>query len=215
MSMTEAEWNACADPQPMLEFLQGKGSERKLRLFACACCRRIWNLLTDERSRNSVELAEGFADGKVSRGEMEQAASQSLAVLENTKHICIKGCEMGCDTQSCVSQRLPQTALVRNLRGRFLREPAVLSDADQTAILRCIFGPLPFRPIAFDSIWLTTTVEALAATIYEEKAFDRMPILGDALEEAGCTDTEILAHCRGPGPHVRGCWALDLVLGKE
>ncbi len=81
-------------------------------------------------------------------------------------------------------------------------------------LLRCIFGN-PFRPVAIAPAWLTSTVVALAKGIYDERAFDRMPILADALQDAGCDGDDILAHCRGPGPHVRGCWAVDLVLGKE
>ena len=88
----------------------------------------------------------------------------------------------------------------------------------QCQLLRCVFGQ-PFQPpIALDSSWMTWnggTVRGLADAIYAEPAFDRLPILADALEEAGCTDSNILDHCRGPGPHVRGCWVIDLVLGKE
>jgi hypothetical protein len=66
-----------------------------------------------------------------------------------------------------------------------------------------------------DPNWLTSTVRALADGTYEQKAFDRMPILADALQDAGCSDEQVLDHCRGPGPHVRGCWVVDLVLGKR
>lgn len=83
-----------------------------------------------------------------------------------------------------------------------------------SAFLRDIFGN-PFRPTTLDQSWLTSTVTALAHAIYQERAFDRLPILADALEDAGCTNQEILAHCRGPGPHARGCWAVDLLLKKE
>ncbi len=86
--------------------------------------------------------------------------------------------------------------------------------AAQTALLRDIFGD-PFPPPAFDPAWRTLDVSTLAESIYAERAFERMPILVDALEEAGCNDPAIVGHCRGPGPHVRGCWVLDLVLGKE
>jgi hypothetical protein len=87
-------------------------------------------------------------------------------------------------------------------------------DLAQCALLRCIFGN-PFRPAAVDSAWLTPGVVELARAIYDDRAFERMPILADALEEAGCTNADILTHCRLPGPHVRGCWVVDLVLGKE
>jgi hypothetical protein len=72
----------------------------------------------------------------------------------------------------------------------------------------------PFRPPAFDPGWRTAAVVAIAEGVYEERAFDRLPILADALQDAGCDSDDILDHCRGPGPHVRGCWAVDLVLGK-
>ena len=81
-------------------------------------------------------------------------------------------------------------------------------------ILRCIMGN-PFRPVAISPEWLTSTVVALAAGIYEEQAFDRAPILADALEDAGCTDEEVLNHLRGPDVHARGCWVVDLVLAKK
>jgi hypothetical protein len=85
--------------------------------------------------------------------------------------------------------------------------------AAQAHLLRDIFGN-PFGPVRVDPSWATATVTDLATTIYEERAFDRMPILADALEEAGCDNAAILSHCRGPGPHVRGCWVVDLVTGR-
>ncbi|MBP3959984.1 hypothetical protein J8F10_32485 [Gemmata sp. G18] len=79
--------------------------------------------------------------------------------------------------------------------------------------MRELFGN-PFRPVALVPVWLTSTVRALAEGIYQERAFDRMPILADALQDAGCDNEDILTHCRQPGEHVRGCWVVDLVLGK-
>jgi hypothetical protein len=81
--------------------------------------------------------------------------------------------------------------------------------------IRCVFGPLPFRSISFNPAWLTPIVTALAEQIYNDRAFDRLPILADALEEAGCTVKEVVEHCRNGGEHVRGCWVVDKVLGKE
>jgi hypothetical protein len=89
--------------------------------------------------------------------------------------------------------------------------------SEQAALMRDLVGHL-FYGAAADSAWLTAyggTVAMLAQAIYDERAFDRLPILADILEEAGCTDPYILAHCRGPGPHVRGCWVVDLLSGKE
>jgi hypothetical protein len=86
--------------------------------------------------------------------------------------------------------------------------------AIQAALLRDIFGN-PFRPVAFAPSWRTSTAVGLARTMFESRDFAAMPVLADALEEAGCDNPDVLAHCRGPGPHVRGCWVVDLVLGKS
>jgi hypothetical protein len=91
----------------------------------------------------------------------------------------------------------------------------VVSPREQARLLRDIFGN-PFRPIALDPAWLTSDVLALARGIYDERAFDRMPILADALQDAGCDSEDVLNHCRDANQvHVRGCWVVDLVLGKE
>ncbi len=96
-------------------------------------------------------------------------------------------------------------------------EAESVGEAEEAAfcnLFRDIFGT-PFRPVAIDPSWLTSTVVALAEGIYSEKAFDRLPILADALMDAGCSHDDLLNHLRSDGPHVRGCWALDLVLGKS
>jgi hypothetical protein len=97
-----------------------------------------------------------------------------------------------------------------------LREPAVQmpEDAAQMAIFRDLFGN-PFRTMAADPCWRSTNVVGITQGIYDDHAFDRLPVVADALEESGCTNAELLAHCRGPGPHARGCWVVDLLLGKE
>jgi hypothetical protein len=83
-----------------------------------------------------------------------------------------------------------------------------------TTLLRDIIGPLPFRPVALETSCLTSAVLAIAQSIHNDRAFDRLPLLADALEDAGCDDAGLLSHCRGPGPHVRGCWVVDLLLEK-
>ncbi len=94
-------------------------------------------------------------------------------------------------------------------------EPEQVTESRaQVELVRDIFGN-PFRPVTPDPRWLSETVVNLACSIYSERAFDRMHILADALEEAGCDQADILTHCRGDGPHVRGCWAVDVILGKQ
>jgi hypothetical protein len=96
-------------------------------------------------------------------------------------------------------------------------QPAEAEKEYQTALLRDLVGPLPFR-ITPEETWescKSATVIQFAQQIYEDRAFDRLPILADALEDAGCTNPAILDHCRGPGPHARGCWVVDLLLGKD
>jgi len=85
---------------------------------------------------------------------------------------------------------------------------------DHVSLLRDIFGN-PFRSLTFEPDWRTSTAVALAQQMYDSRDFSAMPILADALQDAGCDNAEILDHCRGPGSHVRGCWVADLVLGKE
>jgi hypothetical protein len=96
-------------------------------------------------------------------------------------------------------------------------EPVGWTEADPAGemaeLLRCIVGN-PFRPVGVDQSWLTSTVVALARGIYDDRAFDRMPILADALQDAGCANADVLTHCRDTGPHARGCWVVDQLLGK-
>ncbi|MBN9118666.1 MAG: hypothetical protein J0I06_05840 [Planctomycetes bacterium] len=97
----------------------------------------------------------------------------------------------------------------------FWNSPTVEARAVQVALVRDVFGN-PFRPVTADPAWLTPDVVTLARGIYEEKAFDRMPILADALQDAGCTNEDVLNHSRDPKQvHVRGCWVVDLLLGKQ
>lgn len=116
---------------------------------------------------------------------------------------------------------------LRNVAGHAARADAPKSEKDavqrraldaeelaQCELLRCIFGN-PLRPVTFRRRWQTNVAVSLAEAIYEEKAFDRMPILADALEKAGCDNADVLNHCRGTGLHVRGCWVVDQVLGKK
>jgi hypothetical protein len=229
--MNETEWLCSMDPTPMLEFLWGKASDRKLRLFACACCRRVWHLISNERSRTVVEVAERYADGLANPDALVAARNAAPFyeghLQEGPIHI------FACDAASNVGLLNPWWAAA----GAATETLAAVRDAPwidnrsapedfidahgacvderntQASLLREIVGN-PFRPVATDPAWQTPTVLALAQEIYDDRTFDRLPFLADVLEEAGCGSAEILNHLRGPGPHVRGCWVVDAILGK-
>jgi hypothetical protein len=216
--MTEAEWLTCEDPERMLAFLTAipvydlhGSTSRKLRLFACAAVRTVWDRLKEERCRQAVQAAELFADGLADARELNAAREGALRVwqtecwpLQLVYKVAHRaaGWEAPLAAQDAVGamRRFEETG------------PA------QCVLVRDIFGPLPFCSVTIDPRWLKWNqgvLLQLAEAIYDERAFDRLPILADALEDAGCTDRTILEHCRGPGPHVRGCWVVDLILGKE
>jgi hypothetical protein len=185
----------------MLAFLHDRGaSERKLRLFAVACSRRAWPLI-DDLGRAAVELAEGFADG---RADAEQLRAARLAC---------RGSGGQSSWYAAVSDPAiaARNAALSALGGAARPE---LESFAQVGLLRCIFSN-PFRPVSLDPSWRTEAAVALATQMYESRDFSRMPILADALEDAGYADDDVLSHLREPGPHVRGCWVVDLVLGME
>jgi hypothetical protein len=225
--VTEAEWDACTQPEKLLDFLHGRGGNRKRRLFAAAVCRRVWHLLTDERGRRAVEVTERYADGLAGPEELEAAfaaADQALHTpredegplppwnaLHAARFAAHPKVRVVADRVAHVAARLAGAST-----GGYDLVSYAVEQAHQCVILRDIFGS-PFRPARVDSAWLAWeggTVPRLAAAVYGERGFDRLPILADTLEEAGCADPNILGHLRGPGPHVRGCWVLDLLLGK-
>jgi hypothetical protein len=223
-AMREAEWLACGDPRRMVAFLRRRGGERKRRLFAAACCRRVWHLLTDERSRAAVEAAERFADGRATEEELldaeEGALEAEMALRGDTA--APAGASHAAEAAYVVACHGVGWDIAEQAAGR-ARAAALRADGGgpdeedvQVALIRDIFGN-PFRRPKLLPGWRTPTVLALAVDLYESRFADlqALLILADALEDAGCADADILAHLRGPGPHVRGCWALDLILGKE
>ncbi len=289
--MTEQEWLTCANPAPMLEFLRGKSSDlfnslfdnsqpfemnpkllrgrtsnRKLRLFASGCARRVWNIL-EERSRKVVEVSERYADGMAdltalaaalervrryreaipsfeeagylhSLGEVDNYGYwRCRRPLEESAAEFVSGLGPGLEAETVAQTAVLLAAgLARadawetGLMGgeeEFVNSRARDAQGDaayqlrwveemhgQAALFRDIFGN-PFRPVIANSSWLTPKTSKLAQTIYDERRFQDTPDLANALEDAGCMIWEILDHCQGPGPHVRGCWVVDLVLGKS
>ena len=176
------------------------GSDRKLRLVGCALCRVIWSELS-ALGRRAVEVAEAYADG--------------LAGVRSRAAYSVRLETAGSRDSSRTPMWMPGCAVSET--GWYAAELTIGCTGhanEECRIVRDIFGN-PFRPITIDPRWLTSTVVDISNAIYDERAFDKMPILADALMDAGCDCEEILNHCRGDGPHVRGCWVVDLLLGKK
>ena len=234
--MTEAEWLACTNPQPMLESLRGKASDRKLRLFAAARCRLFgpdWNGWWP--IREAVNAAEQFSDGLSPAGQLTrfhqtwEDFSWDLRLNTIDPHggsTVLLPDRLGLVLVQVVSSPEAGPAargtLYDDLQSYFI---GTWKDGPRERLAECqllqeVFGN-PFRPVTASPSWRSPQVVALAQAAYDNRSLPagtldpaRLAVLADALEDAGCTDADLLAHLRGPGPHVRGCWAVDLVLGK-
>ena len=265
--MTEAEWMRAAHPWEIVEFVRDPTRDRKLRLLACAACRRVWNPFVPSFVVRTVCVAEGFADGSVAANDLSGVNERAVQVASDAAgddarsgygvytaeaaayatgasawHAAtcalaasaLAACDAdfhtlsnyGAGHHTCVSvqanfgggppigQRLlggiqGHKIPVRDMPPEYAEELAV-----QAGLIHDIFGN-PFRSVTFSPEWRTDTALSLARQMYESREFGAMPILADALQYAGCDHDDLLAHCRGDGPHVRGCWVVDLVLGKE
>jgi hypothetical protein len=232
--VTKKQWLTSTDPMAMLDHVWrcSRSSDRIRRLLAVAFCRRVWHLFTDPRSRAAIEVAERFADeqaGPLELAEADEGAKEawdelyfkaaphryaSTAMVANkvARPVAAHGPR---DAIDCLP---PAAANPHDPSGR----GQALERVEQANLLREVFGPWAFRSPALDSLvlaWNGGTVQRLAQAAYDDRQLpaghldpDRLQILADALEEAGA-DVELLSHLRGPGPHVRGCWAADLALG--
>jgi hypothetical protein len=217
-TMTEAEWLNCVDPELLLQQCREKLGRRREGLFATAICNRIRRLLTDPVSVSALEVVEAYADNTVSYATLRRAAGLAAGVydadLAGTPHEQAERYAAAAVAHAGGRVHPSLWALRSAITAARLCEMDHVDKPAFAFILRDIFGN-PFRPVAIDPSWLTSTVISLATGIYAEKAFDRMPILADALQDAGCANEGVLNHCRQAGEHVRGCWVIDLLLGKE
>jgi hypothetical protein len=250
--MTDNDWLNSTDPQAMLDGLrqQGRLSDRKARLFAVACCRRLWHLLTDERSRTAVEVAERYADGQATEAEQDAAqfaaneaskdAERSYALLcgeaeSPIPFVPLALADIAISTSFHGRHRvfmghIARAALaVRKGKGHSKVPPVDLAPSEEATdqavhcdVLRCIFNT--FQPISASILyWSDGIIQRLAEAAYQHRLLpsghldpERLAVLADALEEVGVTDQDMLRHLRLQGAvHVRGCFAVDLVLGKE
>jgi|SRR6516162_1380194 len=212
--MSEQEWLDSTDPTPMLDFLRGKASGRKLRLFACACCRRVWPLLVERQSREAVEVAEQYADGTASDDNLASARAAALRTYLTSPPGTVA---YRAAAAAFYATRGPVRLAAGNAAAATAGLVPAFGGQEQADLLRCLLGHL-FARVNIPEPWLSWndgTIPKLARVIYDGGTFDLLPVLADALEKAGCQDPDILGHCRSGGEHVRGCWVIDLLLGKS
>jgi hypothetical protein len=231
--MNEQQWEDADDPIEML-LVPPPGlpaTDRKIRLFCCACCRRIWHLLADE-SRKAVEVGEQFTDGLTDSECLEDAlreADRPMLAMRRDLRKARGEPPLPKALSAAILARLPcwPTSTYARVVGVCVDPIYRMADPCSMSglcdLMHDIFGN-PFRPVTLAPAvltWNDATVVRLAQAAYQERHMPagtldngRLAVLSDALEEAGCMDQDILGHLRGPGPHVRGCWPVDLLLGK-
>jgi len=207
MPMIEQEWLACSEPQRMLGYLRRTGwNDRKLRLFTSLLLRRVTAQWRETGIVRAIDANECYADREMSWPDCS-------AILTSAEPI-------GSYDQKFLWDSLRNPFALQfafhELKHKHYQRGEVWSSVACAVCdyLRDMFAN-PFRPNSLHSVWRSGTVVSIAQAIYDERAFERMPILGDALEDAGCDNGDVLNHCRQPGVHVRGCWVVDLLLGKE
>lgn len=216
--MTETEWGRTDDWGQMLYAVSAGAGVRKLRLWCVAWARALVNVApTHEPFRawgagwfspaalaayaRGIDAAEAFADGHLGRRELHAVRAAT-------------GGPWNVFSLPVGHTRLAPATIIPTL-GHFANEFKLPTPRRLAELLREIFGN-PFCPVTFSPEWRTDTAVAVARQMYESRDFSAMPILADALQDAGCDAEELLAHCRDAAQvHVRGCWAVDLVLGKE
>jgi hypothetical protein len=224
------------DPLRMVEFLRERISDRKFLLFAVAYDRRYLPFVdwvtpkqaSDqvERFRRSLVFFERLAEGEATAEEEQPflPPDTQFSACGHAINSVLSGVVMVSNGMAVKAARMEPTKDRRRRTRRTieaLRAERAAAEAAELTIqcqfLKCVAGN-PFRPVTISPAilgWSGAMIRRLAQAIYEERAFDRLPILADALEEAGCDNNDILSHLRESGPHVRGCWVVDLLLGKS
>ena len=220
------------------------GGDERFRRFGIACCRRVARVLefgdtyaldcldiySDNQHREPLLKARRFhrpaanaASHAVSAVDRADRNGLLLAQARLLATSAVWSSTKGKPTQAAMAYReAAQAAATLTLHDDpalplpdgWFAPPSPAELAAQCGLLRCVFGD-PFRPVTFDPEWRTAAAVGLARSMYEARDFAPMPVLADALEDAGCDHPDVIGHCRGPGPHVRGCWVVDLVRNKS
>jgi hypothetical protein len=227
----EQQWQECREPERMLAGLYPPLEERKLHLWVAACCRRIEAALTDPRARRMVEVAERFADERADGEEVRRARLDVARILEEQPGafrpdtfaaLQVARFLLGEEGPAACIDAVALAAARADCPAAIAQPPHAAARARESAaqcdLLRDVIGN-PFQAVpVLDPLWLAWNdgcLVKLARVLREEKRFSDLPILADALEEAGCRDSGLLLHLRGSGPHIRGCWAVELVLCRK
>jgi hypothetical protein len=224
--LTENGWLRGLTPRTAVVLLP-KARARQRRLFACACARLCWDHLTDPAGRRAVEVAEAFCDGRAGKAELRAAAGaawEAVAVRPALGHPSPAASATGAAMYACATQlqwgagqavACAVECLTSAATTDTAERPAAMKRAHQAVrtLMHDVFGS-PFRPVAFDPRWRTEDTLGLARGIYEDRAFERLPLLRDALMNAGGADEAVLTHTRRR-THVRGCWLIDLILDRK
>jgi hypothetical protein len=226
--MNEREWLSGTDPTLMLDYLRGSGraSERKLRLFAVACCRRLGHLALGDTVREAIEVAERFADGHATADDLQQAAAQAKWYQRGypfgvRARAAVRACSLDARDAASATGHVVFAVYAAAGRSHSVRKA---ESAEHGDLLRCIIGN-PFCVTALIGpaalTWNDGCIVKLAQAAYQERSLPdgrldnaHLAVLADALEESGYSDAQLLEHLRGPGPHVRGCHAIDAILGR-
>jgi hypothetical protein len=233
--MSQPEARTAIDLPGLLPRRLSSLNTRKLRLFACACCRRIWPVLLDERCRQAVDMGERYADGKIDDQGLAAAREDAEKAYQEDIWPSVEAC-----IYPVYEEMTPQRALsaakaalwahthhatwkaarvdgiitaeaASDPKGFFWKSTEKAELTIQANFLGDLAG-IPARAATFDPAWRNSATMKLAQTMYDDRSFDRLPILADALQAAGCNNSDILEHCRRPGVHIRGCWVLDMLL---
>lgn len=212
--MTEAEWLDSTNVLKLVSFLRGNASDRKVRLFCCACCRLLWPRLPDARNRALVEAVEETPlrskDDPRFWALIVQSSENEHEWRQERAYWAVK--YLGRSFYKLPPLECTVAVVANTLTALGGDAGPVLAD-----LLRDVIGN-PFRPIRLDPSWLRANgraAENLVAEIHQDQRWDYLPVLGDALEDAGCDVEELLTHCHAEKGHVRGCWAVDLLLRMD
>jgi hypothetical protein len=204
--MDATTWEQAANALEMLSAIQARASGRKLRLFALACCRRRDGLVAAGPCREALAVVERLTEEAVSARQI-QLLRDNLGQVGWESRGLAAALELLLDDATAFDGAYRIATHLSTGRSALRAHPALLRE---------VMGN-PFRAVAVDPAWLAWEgglVRGMAQVAHDGRAFDRLPVLADALEDAGCDSAELLAHLRGGGPHLPGCWALDAVLGK-